>query len=98
MNITKLTNSFGVRTIDNLEDLKKYKIAQLKEVAQKIIEEKFPMYKQLNYIRSTTVQISISNMRSRTNAIEQKILDCQEKESLDLIRTDYGGVKRQIID
>lgn len=76
-----------------LDDIKQKKIQKLKEFAEKIILEKYPLYKQLNaankiYSEEKSKQIidGINNLRNIVDEIENQILSINEY--FDLIDID----------
>ena len=94
MHNVNITNSFRIRSIYEIEDLKKAKIQALKEKTQEIILEKYPLYKQINSGKNGEIIMEISKVRSLCNKLEEKIKSCQSEEQLLSMNFDENYLRR----
>lgn len=89
-----ITNSFRIRSVYEIDDLKKAKIKALKEKTQEIILEKYPFYKQINSGKNGEIIMEISKIRSLCNKLEEKIKSCQSEEQLLSMNFDENYLRR----
>ena len=68
-----VTNSFRIRTFDDINCLREYKLKQLKTNTSELVLEKYPLYKQINNVDNTSIKFALIRIRALCNEREEKI-------------------------
>lgn len=95
MSSLNLTKSFKIRTIGDLDELKKVKIAKLKELTGEIITEKYPLFKQMNNQDNDGMRLDIDRIRAACSNLEKRILGCTSQEEISDFTISLEELKRR---
>ena len=88
-----VTNSFRIRTFDDINCLREYKLKQLKTNTSELVLEKYPLYKQINNVDNTSIKFALIRIRALCNEREEKIKTCEDIQDLTTIPTDKENLR-----
>jgi len=89
-----INNSFRVRSMKSLDELKESKIKILDNLTYEYIISKYPLYKQINNIKNSEMLNSINRIRSLCKNFEDKIKSCKSIEELSNLVVDESMINR----